>query len=581
MTAALGEPDGERDVERVRRRLVAFLLRSCEALITRPFCVVPAPENGRRVQWRAENLMSFLCFLRVALLTLALNAAAVAGETLAPDRVMTEAQARAMLARFGYGPTPKSLQAASEQTPRAFLRRAISEESTLPPAIGERLDQLAGEPLEVVWARYGTGGNAVPSAQDIEARKEIRKLIRQYGNAEIERRLLTMANGDNPGHEALLSFWLNHFSVYARKGASELLVGDYIRKLEAAMRADSFEALLRASFFHPAMQIYLDNQRSVSPDSQTGRQASRRGKRAGINENLARELLELHTLGVDGGYGQRDVQELARIITGAGVLSAKASEEQLIKVGGMRDGYFSFDPRRHDFGSKHFLGTDFPAGEGLAEIDRALHLMSVHPATAAHVATRLAQRFLADEPPAAVVAAMADAYLHSGGRISATLSALIESSAFAASLAAPGKFKEPLDYVLSVARAACGDQPIGNGRALASAAGDMGQLPMMRTTPDGYGSQEADWLSPVAMARRVRFATAVATGRVPLAASAASAAGSGIGEGSAAVRACLADPGQIEKMVGTPSAATRAAATGLPPAQQAALLLASPAFMRR
>jgi uncharacterized protein (DUF1800 family) len=523
--------------------------------------------------------MPVLCFLRIALLTLVLNAAAAADATWALDRAMTEAQARAMLARFGYGPTPKSLQVASGQTPRDFLQRAISEESTLPPAIGERVAELAREPFEVVWARYGTGGSAVPPAQDIEARKEIRRLIREFSTAEIERRLLAMANSDNPGHEALLSFWLNHFSIYARKGASELLAGDYLRKLEAAMRADSFEALLRASFLHPAMQIYLDNQRSVSPDSAAGRQASRRGKRAGINENLARELLELHTLGVDGGYGQRDVQELARIITGAGVHSAKASEEQLTQVGGVRYGYFSFDPRRHDFGSKHFLGSDFPAGEGLAEIDRALHLMGIHPATARHVATRLAQRFLADEPPAAVVAAMAAGFLRSGGKISATLYPLIESPAFAASLTAPDKFKEPLDYVLSVARAACGDQPIGNGRALASAAGDMGQLPMMRTTPDGYGSQEADWLSPVAMAKRVRFATAVATGRLPLAA--APTAGNGTRPGSAAGRACPADPEQIEKLVGTPRAATRSAASGLPSAQQAALLLASPEFMRR
>jgi hypothetical protein len=178
--------------KRLRRRLVASLLRSCEALIIDLSPSRQRPKPAAECSGRAENLMPFLCFLRVALLTLALNAAAVAAdETLAPDRVMTEAQARAMLARFGYGPTPKSLQAASEQTPRAFLQRAISEESTLPPAIGERLDRACSA------SRSKSSGRATepaampcPPAQDIEARKEIRKLIRQYGNAEIERRLL-------------------------------------------------------------------------------------------------------------------------------------------------------------------------------------------------------------------------------------------------------------------------------------------------------------------------------------------------------------------------------------------------------
>lgn len=492
---------------------------------------------------------------------------------------MNDEQARAMLTRFGYGPTPRTLSTTTGQTPRQYLMRAIREPSALPPPIDALADRIAGEPLESFWPRYGAGGSAVPPKADVAARMAMHQMIANYGLAQIEARLLIMANSDNPGHEVLLSFWLNHFSVFVSKGRNRLLVGDYIRSLAAAMREDSFEALLRASFFHPAMQIYLDNEQSVAPDSPLGQHASRRGKRVGINENLARELLELHTLGVEGGYEQDDVQALARVITGGDVYRADVSEEQLAKAGVVRLGYFLFDPRRHDFGSKHFLGVDFPAGEGLAEIDRALHLMAVHPSTARHIATKLAQRFLHDEPAPAVVSAMADAFRQSGGRISATLFALFESPEFQASLKAPDKFKEPLDYVLSVARVVCEDHPITNSQALFAAASEMSQLPMRRTTPDGYGMQEKDWLSPVSMAKRIRFARDVARGKVQFALP--EVAGEVGPQHLEDKPGCEADPFRIERMLGSMRVMTRRSLIGLSPADQSALLLASPEFMRR
>ncbi|MNZ76211.1 hypothetical protein D3C78_947100 [compost metagenome] len=248
-------------------------------------------------------------------------------------------------------------------------------------------------------------------------------------------------------------------------------------------------------------------------------------------------------------------------------------------AGAVRHGYFLFDPRRHDFGSKHLLGVDFPPGVGLSEIDQALHLLAVHPSTAKHIATKLAQRFLDDEPPAEVIAAMAYGFLASGGRISTTLLPLLESPAFKASLTAPKKFKEPLDYVLSVARAACGDQPIGNVQVLFNAAREMGQLPMRRTTPDGYGTQEDDWLSPIAMKKRLRFAISVAQGRMRLA---TAEAPEQVDSTSKQMRqACMADPKRVERMLGVSSVSTLRALVGLPPVEQTALLLTSHEFMRR
>ena len=521
---------------------------------------------------------------------LPLWAAAGALQAMPLDAAMDEATARGMLGRFGFGATPAALAQTMRLTPRQYLQRAINEPSLLPRNVSDALGSSPiAEPVETVWSRLGPGGYERRGARDAEARKRQQQQERRYLSAAVQARLLTMANSDNPGHEALLAFWLNHFSVYAPKGPVKLVAWDYIQALDRALRADSFEELLRASFFSPAMQVYLDNAQSTAPDSSAARQAARRGKELGINENLARELLELHTLGVDGGYAQHDVQELARIITGAGVSTPLMQERNLARVGAVRMGLFLFDPRRHDYGEKKFLGQVFPAGHGLDEIDRALRLMARHPATARHVALKLARRFLADEPPESVVAAMSRAYLASGGRISDTLWPLLQAPQFEQSLAQRSKFKEPVDYLLSVARAACGDQPIANALVLSAGVLDMGQAPLMRSTPEGYGSGEADWLSPAAMAKRVRTAMGVAAGRVPLALDAApGVVDPGMEQGADARRArlqqgmaCTLDAHTLEQSIGPLSRATLAAASGLSARERVALLLASPEFMRR
>ena len=503
------------------------------------------------------------------------------------DRSMDEAVARAMLNRFGYGATPRSLALAQRQTPRQYLSLAISGVTHLPPLVSGQIANLPiAEPLEMVWGRLGPGGSARINASDEDRKKLLRQEENQFASATVQARMLTMANSDNPGHEALLSFWLNHFSIFAAKNLTKLLAGDYIQAIEQAMQEDSFEALLRASFYHPAMQVYLDNAQSTATMSIAAQRAAERGKQLGINENLARELLELHTLGVNTGYTQRDVQELARIITGAGVYSPGMRDAALARSGATRHKLFLFDPRRHDFTEKRFLGQVFPAGEGIAEVDRALHLMAIHPATGERIALKLAQRFLSDEPPPEIVAAMAAGFRRSGGKISATLMPLLESTAFAASLREPTKFKEPVDYVLSVARAACGDSPINNRLILSAAVLDMGEAPLMHTTPDGYPGREADWLSPAAMAKRVRLAIGVAGERIPL----AQADTDRIGrlpalaeENKRFMRGepCPIDMASVEKVVGPISGQTRNSTSGLAPVERAALLLASPEFMRR
>ncbi|MGO9444839.1 MAG: DUF1800 domain-containing protein [Thiobacillaceae bacterium] len=504
------------------------------------------------------------------------------------QRKMDEASARAMLGRFGYGADKSSLEQAMKESPRDYLMRAIQGNSNLPQSIEAQIGSLPiAEPVEAIWAKWGPGGVERVDRLDPEAQKEMQRKEREFVNAAVQARLLTMANSDNPGHEALLSFWLNHFSIFGPKSFDKLLSWDYAKTIERAMAEDSFEALLRASFYHPAMQIYLDNAQSTAPSSPAAFQAELRGKQLGINENLARELMELHTLGVNGGYTQKDVQELARIITGAGVYVPRMRARALEQAGATRIGLFLFDPRRHDRGEKNFLQVDFPADHGMDEIDRALHLLATSPATAQRIAFKLAVRFLSDDPPKELVDAMAEGYLRSGGKISATLLPLIRARAFAESLSAPIKFKEPLDYMLSASRVACSGTPIGNRLLLMAVALDMGQAPFMHTTPDGYGMREADWLSPAAMAKRVRIAMGIAASKLPLA--------NGVPQETPwAPRqpqadkpqwlqgtSCEPDLATITQLVGPVSMTTRAALEGLSDGERIGLLLAGPEFMRR
>ena len=507
------------------------------------------------------------------------------------DQAMGETVARSMLNRFGYGASAAAISDFSGITPRAYVAQGILNDSKLPDSIQAQIAASpAAEPVATTWQAFGPGGSEREGRRDNEERKkQIQRAERQYATSAIGDRLLAMANDNNPAHQALLSFWLNHFSVYAPKNFVKLLAFDYANNLESALRGDSFESLLRASFMHPAMQFYLDNAQSTAADSQAAMRAEAQGKKLGINENLARELLELHTLGVDGGYTQKDVQELARIITGAGTWVPRMNPAALERAGASRRGLFLFDPRRHDFGAKIFLGQHFPQGHGLDEIDRALHLLATHPATARHISRKLALRFMADNPSEATLKLMTETFLHSGGKISATLFAMMQTPEFQQRLHDRAKFREPLDQIIADARAACQSQPVGNAGLLAASALDAGEAPFMKTTPDGYGTREADWMSPAAMAKRIRFAMGIAAGRIPLAHGPDDDSRESIGlkninsEAPRFMRgtACDPDAALIDITVGPVSAATTAALAGLSAKERIAAALSSPEAMQR
>ena len=302
------------------------------------------------------------------------------------------------------------------------------------------------------------------------------------------RTLLLALHSPHGVRERMTWFWSNHFSVAAAKSNLRALVGDH----EQALRERAlgrFEDLLQAATFQPAMLRYLDNESSAA-----GR----------LNENHARELLELHTLGVDGGYTQRDVQELARVLSGLGLSLAEPGQLPKMKPAQQpqhwRDGLTEFNPARHDDGDKTLLGRRIAGGRGREEIVEALRLLARHPATARHLCTKLALFWLGVPGSAGLIDRLGRRFLDEDGAIAPVLAQLFADPEFEASLGR--RFKEPLLYVVSAARLAGDSVPVLDTAPLWSALGRLGQRPFGRQTPDGYPLDEASWAGAGQMVAR-------------------------------------------------------------------------------
>lgn len=331
------------------------------------------------------------------------------------------------------------------------------------------------------------------------AQKDYQQALTKLAREASARQLLNALYSPNQVQEQLTWFWFNHFNIHQYKGNLRAMVGDY----EQGLRERSlgrFRDLLGYTAHHPAMLRYLDNEQNA---------ANR------INENYARELLELHTLGVGGGYSQRDVQELARVLTGLGLNltdnkpKLKPTQEALYR----RQGLMEFNPARHDFGDKTLLGITVK-GQGYAELDQVLDLLARHPSTARYVSRKLAQYFVADEPPPALVERMAERWLQSDGRIADVLRAMIGSPEFEASLGR--KFKDPTHYVVSAVRLAYGDKVVLNTGPMIGWLYRLGQAPYNRQTPDGYPLDENAWAGPGQMTTRFEIARAIGSGSAGL-----------------------------------------------------------------
>lgn len=309
-----------------------------------------------------------------------------------------------------------------------------------------------------------------------------------------EAKLLRAVYSNRQLEEVLTDFWFNHFNVYFDKGADHYLVTSYERDAIRPHVLGKFRDLLVATAEHPAMLFYLDNWQSVAPDS------APRAKR-GLNENYARELMELHTLGVDGGYTQKDIIEVARCFTGWTIRQPQ------------QGGGFYFAPKMHDRGEKTVLGVKIPADGGQEDGLKVLEILATHPSTARFLSRELALRFVSDNPPATLIDRMSKEFLKTGGDLRAVTKLMFESKEFAAPAAYQSKIKSPLEFVASAVRASEADMNFGFG--LAQVTERLGQPLYRKAEPTGYSNKSEEWVNSSGLVARMNFATALATNHVP------------------------------------------------------------------
>jgi uncharacterized protein (DUF1800 family) len=345
-------------------------------------------------------------------------------------------------------------------------------------------------------------GRAANQIADPELKKAAQQAYQQAMNdlarRAAAREILRALYAPEQLRERMVWFWFNHFNVHQYKSNVRVLIGDYVDHAVRPHALGRFRELLAVTLRHPAMLRYLDN-----ADNAVGH----------INENYAREIMELHTMGVGSGYTQGDVEELARILTGVGIDlkpdSPRVRPELQAQL--VRDGLFEFHPARHDYGDKTFLGHPIK-GRGLAEVDEALDMICRHPATAAYVTRKIATYFVADTPPQSLVQQMTETFQKTDGDIAAVLSTMTRAPEFAATLAKGGKFKDPVHYVLSAVRLAYDGKVVLNTLPVQNWLNRLGEGLFNRATPDGYSVLSSAWNGPGQMMVRFEIARQIGSG---------------------------------------------------------------------
>jgi uncharacterized protein (DUF1800 family) len=298
--------------------------------------------------------------------------------------------------------------------------------------------------------------------------------------------------------EQLVDFWYNHFNVFLDKGADRLLVPTYERDSIRPHVLGHFRELLEATATSPAMLFYLDNWQSVAPDRVRAQRV--KGPTRGLNENYARELMELHTLGVDGGYTQKDVTEVARCFTGWTIIAPR------------QGGGFTFNERVHDKGEKVVLGVTIPAGGGKEDGEKVLDILAKHPSTAKFISRKLAQRFVADDPPPTLIDQMTDTFVATDGDIREVMKTMLDSKEFFSEGAYRAKVKTPVEMIASAIRAT--GAKVEFAFPLANQLAQLGQPLYRKLEPTGYSSESADWVNSSALLARMNFAMSLAQNKI-------------------------------------------------------------------
>ena len=410
--------------------------------------------------------------------------------------------------RLTWGATPSAVAEARRLGTERWLDRQLhpSPGDALPAAVQAQIDALpiARTSMAALVVAMDAQNKAAGQIAEPELKKAAQqayqKAANDLGRQAAARSLLRDLYSPDQLREQMTWFWLNHFNVHLYKRDIRAMVGDYEDQAIRPRALGKFRDLLEATLRHPAMLRYLDNDQNAANH---------------INENYAREIMELHTLGVGSGYSQKDVQELARILTGVGVDLApsppkmRPAYERLY----LRSGLFAFNPNRHDFGDKVFLGHVIK-GSGFGEVEQALDILARQPATAHHISLQLATYFLGDAPPPALVDRMADTFRRHDGDIAQVLGTLFHARAFEASLG--GEFKDPMHYAVSAVRLAYDGRVIVNTGPIQAWLGRMGEALYNHETPDGYPMIAAAWDGPGQLAVRFEIARQIGSGSAGL-----------------------------------------------------------------
>lgn len=475
---------------------------------------------------------------------------------------MTDTVAAVVAAnRFGLGARPGDLGRVADD-PRGALRAQLTGAA---PMLNDAnlldsatiLDRAAQLRLERREGRSRASGAAADEAETQATVQKLPALLRPIYIEDAVARVRSAVATDRPFLERLAHFWSNHFAVSVDKLAVLGVAGAFEREAIRPHVLGSFQDLLLAVEQHPAMLLYLDNAQSVGPNSDAAQKLSRRrsafdsgGPKVGINENLAREILELHTLGVDGGYTQADVTEFARVLTGWSIGGGQG------RLRGGDPGRYFFRESLHEPGSRRMLGREY-RDDGHAQGLAALRDLAASPATARHIATKLCRHFIADEPPAPAIDRVTAVFLGTSGDLPSLYRALVESpEAWTEPLP---KFKTPSDYIFSSFRAL--QLPVPDGQKALAPFELLGQRIYSPGSPAGWPDRAADWDGSASLLKRIEWADQV---------------GQRLGS-----RVAAADSA-TQALGGTLSDRTRIAIVHAESGAQAlTLLLASPEFMRR
>ncbi len=486
------------------------------------------------------------------------RAATLGAATAAP--LSEQERALHVLNRLAYGPRPGDLEQVERMGVKRYIEQQLHPERIpLPADLQARLAALPGLQMTPaqLFVDYG------PPSIDKEADKEVKQAARQRAPRELTpqfhtARLLQATESPRQLEEVMTEFWANHFNIFEGKEWVRYWVGDYEKNAIRPYALGHFRDLLGAVAHHPAMLYYLDNWLSSGAGT-----PGARGRFKGLNENYARELMELHTLGVDGGYQQTDVITLARILSG-----------WTIDVNAMKAGAapFAFAVQRHDNAPKVFLGRPL-AARGYQEGEAALDILADHPSTARFISTQLVQYFVSDQPDPALVQRLTQKFLATQGDLRAVLQTLFDSPQFWTRSNYQTQFKTPYQFVVSALRAS--DIPVRNAKPVNGALGQFGMPLYGWLTPEGYKYSEAAWLNPDALLRRINFAGNLVNGKSPIARA----------EGEPAPSNADARPVDPRRLLDTlgPAISGQAAAkiTAAPENVQPGLILGSPDFMKR